>query len=300
MDRSVTRRLRWLRRLTARRIDPGPCGQEPCGCDAPRQSGEHECGRKWIANTERVDAKQVDGVRDERPQPEQGRSAQVLGRSLAAHNVVRDECERREQRHQARDEEALGLRQKRDEEHGERTHRAFQEQRVQDDAQRWRSAAAREERSDERDVGWTNLLGRTRASERTQRRLVQELPSIGAIKSSNPCRLDDRGIKVAEIDPHPVAGPRSWQPVRYATTRCASTQPKTFITPHVAVNASLASRDLDLAWFVVSPQPSLAATDRAVATGKSPRLSRDLDSDCTAVASSCEHGDCPLVRPNEK
>jgi hypothetical protein len=88
--------------------------------------------------------------------------------------------------------------------------------------------------------------------------------------------------------------------VRHATTRCASTQPKALVTPRVAVDVSLASSDLDFAWFVVTPQPTVAATDRAVATRKSTRLSRDLDSDCTAVARPREHGAsllCGLTDP---
>ena len=75
----------------------------------------------------------------------------------------------------------------------------------------------------------------------------------------------------------------------HATTRCTSTQPKAFVTPHVTVDVFLASSDLDLACFVVTPQPTLAATNRAVATRKASRLSRDLDSDCTAVARPCKH-----------
>jgi len=82
--------------------------------------------------------------------------------------------------------------------------------------------------------------------------------------------------------------------MRYATTRCASTQRKALVTPHVAGDGSLARSDFDLAWLEVAPQPSLPATDRAVAACKAPRLPRDLDSDCTAVARTCEHG-IPLL-----
>ena len=62
------------------------------------------------------------------------------------------------------------------------------------------------------------------------------------------------------------------------------------VTPGVAVDLSLASSDLDFAGFVVAPQPTVAATDRAVAARKSQRLPRDLNSDCTAVARTFEHG----------
>ena len=86
--------------------------------------------------------------------------------------------------------------------------------------------------------------------------------------------------------------------MRYATTRCTSTEPKVLVTPRVAFDVSPASSDLDLAGFVVAPQPTVAATDRAVAARKSQRLPRDLNSDCTAVARTFEHGTVTLVRPN--
>jgi hypothetical protein len=40
-------------------------------------------------------------------------------------------------------------------------------------------------------------------------------------------------------------------------------------------------------------QPAVTATDRTIAARKSPRLSRDRNSDRTAVAGPCEHGNRP-------
>jgi hypothetical protein len=133
-----------------------------------------------------------------------------------------------------------------------------------------------------------------------ERRLVQELPGFGTIKSPNPRCLNDRRIKVAEINPHPVSTAWNWLPVRYATTSCTSTQRKALVTPHVAVNVLSARGNLYFPRFVEAPQPTLTATDRAVATSKSPRLSSDLDLDCTAVGRPCKHGTalsvCGLTR----
>lgn len=162
--------------------------------------------------------------------------------------------------------------------------------------ERWSRAAARDDRDDECDVGWNDRPGRTRATAATERRLVQELPGLGTIESPNPRRFDERRIKVAEIDSHPVAAPPGRLPVRDATTRCAPTQPKALVTPCVAVDASPASGDLHLAWFIVAPQPSVTATDRAVAAREPSWLSRDLDLNCTAVARPCEHGTSLYVR----
>jgi len=134
------------------------------------------------------------------------------------------------------------------------------------------------------------LIGRTRANVGRERRLVQEFPGIGAIQPTNPSCLNDRGIKVAEVYAHPFPAPRDWLPVRYATTRGASTQPKALVTPDVTVDGSLSSGDLNLARFVVTPYPRVPATDRAVAACKAPRLSFYLDSDCTTVTGTCEHG----------
>ena len=75
------------------------------------------------------------------------------------------------------------------------------------------------------------LLGRTLAAFKTRRRLIQGLPGFGAINSSNSRRLDDRRIKVTEIDPHFVHATHYWHPVRYAATRCAPTQREALVTP---------------------------------------------------------------------
>ena len=94
---------------------------------------------------------------------------------------------------------------------------------------------------------------RTRATGTTERRLVQEFPSIGAIQSTYPSCLNDRRIKVAKVYAHPLPAPRDWLPVRYAATRCASIQRQARVTPNIAVDGSLASGDLNLAWFIVAP-----------------------------------------------
>src|SRR5512138_2994364 len=99
------------------------------------------------------------------------------------------------------------------------------------------------------------VKGCTRPTAATERRLVQELPTLGTIKSSNAHCFNKRRIEVTEIDSHPVPAPRGRLPVRDATTRCASTQRKALVTPYVAVDASLTSGDLYLARLIVSPQP---------------------------------------------
>jgi len=87
----------------------------------------------------------------------------------------------------------------------------------------------------------------------TERRSVQEFPSIGAIQTTYPSSLDDRRIKVAKVYAHPLPAPRDWLPVRYAATRCASAQRQALVTPNIAVDGALASGDRNLAWFVVAP-----------------------------------------------
>ena len=138
--------------------------------------------------------------------------------------------------------------------------------------------------------------GRTRATAATERRSVQEFPGLGTIESPNPRCFDKRRIEVTEVDSHPVPASLGRLPVRDTTTRCAPTQPKALVTPYVAVDASLASGDPDLARFIVAPQPGLPATDRAVAACQPSRLSRDLDLNRTAVARPGEHG-TPLYVP---
>lgn len=139
-------------------------------------------------------------------------------------------------------------------------------------------------------------------SERASARLfgghsIQEFPGLRTIQSPNPRCFDDRGIEVAEVDAHSVYSWPDGSPVCYATARCASTQPKTLVAPRVAIDVFAASNDLDLARFVITPYPSVAATDRTVAARESPGLSGDLDFDCTAVARPREHGADLLCGP---
>jgi len=128
--------------------------------------------------------------------------------------------------------------------------------------------------------------------------LVQEFPGFGTIKSANPSCLDDRWIEVAEVYAHPRSTRSDGLPMRYAAARRASTQRETLVAPHVAVDRFLASDDLHLAWVVVTPEPGMAAADRAVAPRKPPRLSWNLNPDCAAVARTCEHGTALSVWPD--
>ena len=123
-----------------------------------------------------------------------------------------------------------------------------------------------------------------------ERHLIQELPCVGAIEPPNPRCLDDRGIEVPEIDPHPLPTARDRLPVRYAAACRASAEREALVTPYVAVDVALASGDLYLAGFVVAPDAPVAATDRAVAARKPAGLARDLDLNCTAMTRSLEHG----------
>ena len=94
----------------------------------------------------------------------------------------------------------------------------------------------------------------------TARCLVQKLPGIGTVQSSNAGRLDHSRIEVAKVDAHPAAS-ADGLPVRHATARSAPTECEALVPPNVAVERTSASNDLHLALIVVAPEASVATTD---------------------------------------
>lgn len=130
--------------------------------------------------------------------------------------------------------------------------------------------------------------------------LVQEFPGFGAIKPPDPSGLNNGGIEVAKIDAHSVRGPISWFPVGNAAAIGTPNKPEAFISPDVTSQIAFARKNFHLAWIVIAPEPSVAATDGAVATREPPRLGSHLDPYGTTVTRTCEHGTVPLVRPNDR
>src|SRR5260221_9629164 len=91
----------------------------------------------------------------------------------------------------------------------------------------------RGERSDVPDVGWNDLLGRTRETLNACIHLVQKFPGLRAIEPPDSSRLDDGGIEVAKINSHPVRGPIGWFPVRNAPAVGAPNKPEALVSPDV-------------------------------------------------------------------
>jgi hypothetical protein len=91
--------------------------------------------------------------------------------------------------------------------------------------------------------------------------LIQEYPSVGAIEPPDPGRRNDGWIEVAEIDAHPVREPIGWFPVCNAPAGGTPNKPEAFVSPDVSSQITFAGKNLHLAWIVVAPEPTLAATD---------------------------------------
>ena len=93
------------------------------------------------------------------------------------------------------------------------------------------------------------------------RHLVQKFPGLGAIEPPDSSGLDDGGIEVAKIDAHPVGGPIGWFPVRNASAVGTPNKPEALVSPDVSSQVTFAGKNLHLAWIVVTPEPTVAATD---------------------------------------
>jgi hypothetical protein len=110
-------------------------------------------------------------------------------------------------------------------------------------------------------VGPNDWLGRTRATLNARILLVQEFPGFGAIQPPDPSGLNDGGIEVAKIDAHSVFGSIDWFPVRNAAAVGTPNKPEAFVSPDVTSQITLAGNNFHLAWIVVAPESTVAATD---------------------------------------
>ena len=104
-------------------------------------------------------------------------------------------------------------------------------------------------------------MGRTRATLNACIPLIQKPPGLGTIQPSDPGGLNDGGIEVAKIDAHSVLGAIDWFPVGNAAAVSAPNKSETLVSPDVASEITLTGKNFHLAWRVIAPEPSVAATD---------------------------------------
>jgi hypothetical protein len=95
--------------LISHRIRLGPGHEEDDRADRPRHRCEHQRRGKGKPRAQVIHREQIDRVRNEGPKTKQCGGSQIGRRSLGTDDVVGDERERREERHQPGDEKLLDL-----------------------------------------------------------------------------------------------------------------------------------------------------------------------------------------------
>src|SRR5690349_17401805 len=106
----------------------------------------------------------------------------------------------------------------------------------------------------------------------------------------NPHRLQHFRVEVAQVHAVVLAGlPGKWLPMRDAAACCAAHGCERSVALHVLLGVLGMPGDSDGAEFIVGPDRTQAAADRAVAAGGLLRSRRQLDGDGPAMAGSSEH-----------